>query len=57
MIHRCSAWRSLAVVELTTLEWVDLFNYLRLLQPLGKVPPIKTEAAIYNALDNKPIAA
>jgi transposase InsO family protein len=57
VIRRRSPWRSLVAVELATLEWVDWFNHRRLLEPIGNMPPAKTETAFYDALENKPIAA
>ena len=40
-------WRSLEDVELATLEWVWWFNYHRLLEPIGYVPPAEFEEAYY----------
>jgi len=57
VIHRLGPWRSLEAVEFATLEWVDWFNHRRLLEPLGFVSPAEAEAAFYDALENKPIAA
>jgi hypothetical protein len=39
VIHRRGPWRSLETVEFATLEWVDWFNYWRLLEPIGNIPP------------------
>jgi transposase InsO family protein len=39
--------RTLEVVELATLEWVDGFNHRRLLEPIGYVPPAEYEARHY----------
>jgi len=57
VINRRGPWRSLAGVELATLEWVDWFNNRRLLQPIGNIPPAEAEAAFYDTLESKPIAA
>jgi len=57
VIRRRSPWRSLAAVELATLEWVDWFNHRRLLEPIGSVPPAEAEAAFRSASTDKPIAA
>ena len=57
VIRRRGPWRSLEAVELATLEWVDWFNNRRLLKPIGNIPPAEAEAAFYDALENKPIAA
>jgi putative transposase len=57
VIRRLGPWRSLEAVEFATLAWVDWFNHRRLLEPIGFVPPAEAEAAFYNALENKPMAA
>jgi transposase InsO family protein len=51
VIHRRGPWRTMDAVEYATLEWVDWFNNLRLLEPIGNVPPAEAEAAYYAALD------
>ena len=38
-------------------QGVDWFDNRRRLQPIGNVPPAKAEAAFYDALETKPIAA
>jgi hypothetical protein len=45
VIHRRRPWRSFEAVEFATLEWVDWFNYRRLLEPIGKIPPAEAEQA------------
>jgi len=50
VIHRQS-WRSIEAVELATLHWVDWFNYRRLLEPIGNIPPAEAESAYYAALE------
>jgi putative transposase len=57
VIRRLGPWRSLEAVEFATLAWVDWFNHRRLLEPIGFVPPAEAEAAFYNALESKPMAA
>ena len=57
VIRRLGPWRSLEAVEFATLAWVDWFNHRRLLEPIGFVPPAEAEAAFYNALERKPMAA
>jgi len=47
LIRRRGPWRSLEDVELATLEWVWWFNYHRLLEPIGYVPPVEHEEAYY----------
>jgi transposase InsO family protein len=57
VIHRRSTWRSIEVVELATLHWVDWFNHRRLLEPIGNIPPVEAETAYYAALEPMLIAA
>ena len=40
-------WRNVEDVEFATLEWVWWFNYHRLLEPIGHVPPAEYEEAYY----------
>ena len=40
-------WKGLEEVEFATLEWVDWFNNVRLLEPIGYVPPAEFEEAYY----------
>jgi putative transposase len=47
VIRRRGPWRSLEDVEFATLEWVWWFNYHRLLEPIGYVPPVEHEEAYY----------
>jgi putative transposase len=42
-IHREGPWRTLADVELATLEWVDWFNHVRLHSACGGRPPVEWE--------------
>jgi len=37
-------------VELATLEWVAWFNHVRLLEPIGYIPPAEAEANYYRQL-------
>ena len=37
-------WRSLDEIEFATLEWVDWFNNLLLLEPIGYIPTVEFEA-------------
>lgn len=43
VIHRRGPWRSFDAVEFATLTWVDWFNHLRLLEPIGNIPPAEAE--------------
>jgi putative transposase len=47
VIRRKGPWRSLQAAELATLVWVDWFNYRRLLEPIGYVPPAEYKARYY----------
>ncbi len=47
VIRRRGPWRSLEDVEFATLEWVWWFNYHRLLEPIGYIPPVEHEEAYY----------
>jgi transposase InsO family protein len=50
LIHRRVPWKSMAAVELATLEWVAWFNTQRLLGPIGYIPPAEAEANYYRKL-------
>ena len=47
MIRKSGPWRNLEEVEFATLEWVDRFNNRRILEPIGKIPPIELEQLYY----------
>ena len=47
LIHRRSPWKTVEAVELATLEWVTWFNYQRLLEPIGYIPPAEAEERYY----------
>ena len=53
VIRRRGPWRSIEDVELATLEWVWWFNYHRLLEPIGYVPPVEHEEAYYSPQENQ----
>jgi putative transposase len=57
VIHRRGPWRTVATVELATLEWVDWFNHRRLLEPIGNIPPAEAEARYYAQAEALPLAA
>jgi len=50
-------WKNVEEVEYPTLEWVDWFNYRRLLEPIGDIPPAEFEQAYYDQLEGQAIAA
>ena len=37
-------------LRLSTLEWINWFNYARLHSEIGDIPPAELEAAYYDAL-------
>jgi transposase InsO family protein len=49
LILRRGPWRNVEAVEFATLEWVAWFNNVRLLEPLGHVPPAEFEQVYYQA--------
>jgi transposase InsO family protein len=56
VIHQQGPWREPSAVEYATLEWVDWFNYRRLLGSIGHVPPAELEAS-YHQTTGQAIAA
>ena len=53
VIRRKGPWRNLEDVEFATLEWVWWFNYQRLLEPIGYIPPAEYEKEFYSAQTNQ----
>jgi len=47
VIRHEGPWKSLDEVEFATLEWVDCFNNVCLLEPIGYVPPSEFEQTYY----------
>ena len=56
LIHRRGPWRSIAQLELATLDWVDWYNNRRLLGSIGNIPPAEAETR-YHAQPNDRAAA
>lgn len=54
LIHHEGPWRSIDQVEYQTLEWVDWFNKVRLLGPIGNIPPIEFENLYYQRQAEEP---
>ena len=50
LIHRRAPWKTRESVELATLEWVHWFNHIRLLEPIGYMPPAEAEANYWRQL-------
>ena len=47
-IIRCRGpWRSIDDVEFAVLTWVSWFNTVRLLEPIGYIPPIEYEQCFH----------
>ena len=57
VIHRRGPWRSFEAVEFATLEWVNWFNYRRLLEPIGNIPPAEAEQRYYAMLEQPAMVA
>ena len=57
VIHRRGPWRSFEAVEFATLEWVNWFNYRRLLEPIGNIPPAEAKERYYAMLEQSAMAA
>ena len=57
VIHHQGPWRSLAAVEVATINWVDWYNTRRLLGSIGDIPPAEAEANHHAALEATPMAA
>nr|CUV26652.1 transposase [Ralstonia solanacearum] len=57
LIHRRAPWKSRESVELATLQWVHWFNHIRLLEPIGYIPPAEAEANYWRQLASETIAA
>ena len=57
VIRKRGPWKNLEAVEYATLEWVHWFNNVRLLEPIGNIPPAELEKAYYNDLHSLPVAA
>jgi len=50
LIHRRGPWKTRDAMELATLEWMAWFNHVRLLEPIGYIPPAEAEANYYRQL-------
>ena len=53
LIHCRAPWKTKESLELATLEWVSWFNHLRLLEPIGYIPPAEAEANYSRQLAEK----
>lgn len=50
LIHRRGPWKNRESVELATLQWVHWFNRIRVLKPIGGIPPAEAEANYWRQL-------
>jgi putative transposase len=57
VIHHQGPWRSLAAVEVATMNWVDWYNNRRLLGSIGNIPPAEAATNYHAALVAMPMAA
>lgn len=57
VIWKRGPWRSKEQVEHATLEWVHWFNTMRLLAPIGNVPPAEFEKLYYDGQQGLPVVA
>jgi putative transposase len=54
VIYHLGPWKGLEDVEFATLEWVAWYNSLRLMEPLGYVPPAEFEEKFHRAQVDSP---
>lgn len=57
MIHRQAPWKSRESVELATPQRVYWFNHIRLLEPIGYIPPGEAEANYWRQLASQAVDA
>lgn len=55
-IHWRGQWKTREGEELATLEWVAWFNYVRLPEPIGHIPPTEAEANDHRELTSPVVA-
>lgn len=53
LIHRRGPWKNRESVGLATLKWVLWFNHVRLLKPIGAIPPAEAEANYWRQIEQK----
>lgn len=56
LIRRSGPWRSIDGVERATLEWVYWFNNIRLLEPIGNIPPAELELSYYTGIEGSVVS-
>ena len=54
LIYHEGPWKGIDHVEYQTFEWVDWFNMVRLLEPIGDIPPIEFENLYYQRQTEEP---
>lgn len=55
LIKRQAPWRTLDDLEYATAEWVDWFNYRRLYEYCGDIPPAELETHYYARTQSHPV--
>ena len=56
LVYKRAPWKTRESLELATLEWVTWFNYHRLLESIGYIPPAEAEANYYRQLSEQSVA-
>ena len=57
LLHRRAPWKSRESGELATLQWVHWFNHIRLLEPIGYIPPAEAETNYWQQPSREAAAA
>lgn len=57
LVYNLGPWRSIEQLELATLKWVHWFNHVRLMSPIGDIPPAELEQLYDKLYPSHAIAA
>jgi transposase InsO family protein len=57
LVYNLGPWRSIEQLELATLKWVHWFNHVRLMGPIGDIPPVELEQLYEKLYSGHAIAA
>ena len=57
LLYNLGPWRSIEQLELATLKWVHWFNHVRLMGPIGDIPPAELEQLYEKLYPTHAIAA
>jgi len=52
LVHRLGPWKTKESAEPATLQWLHWFNHIRLLGPIGYIPPAQPKEHFYRQLAN-----